>query len=763
MASIVDLQVDFLASLSKFEERKDNLRRIDLEEGYLDKCVEESKKCLLEIQKIRYAHLEFTTKGGKGKKADFWQQVEIERCRHDPIYWINYWCYILNPWLTKYGFPMKLPFVLFPKQVDYIKWKEDLYKKNKSGVVYKCRDVGVSWLNVADQAWHWSFEFGFQGRFGSLKAEEVDDKNDPDSLFQKLRVIIYSLPLWMRPKEFSSEGGKHDTLMKMYNPVTKSTISGQQGDNMGRGGRASLYDVDEWAKVTHDKKVEAALASNTPCRIYTSTPAGRDNDFAEKVEGGKLPVFSFDYWDDPRKSKDWLANYSETQPEDVVKQEVLKSFDAFKFGTAIPSEWVNAAIALHDRISSGQISYEGTVTNAALDVAAGGSNRSVLLWRKGILVEGAEEWDLGNTTLLTRTVGTRAEELDTDTLAYDPISVGIGVKSTFELEEFKFRAIPVDFRGGASEVPLEGDTKPARERCMNRRAELMERLRIRFERTFEYITQKTDHPLEKLIAIPKIPKLRSQLSLPERFQRNGKVRLEAKEDMVKRGIESPDYFDAILISEANEIGDIHVVQAFNPKVQGLLIEDDLPLKALVSRPDVQNYVSVYHTKSLSAGGVGALWFGVSKRLMVYGEFDIDNGTVPMAVSKIRAEFPTNVYEFVGNKEMFSKDNDDLFMQYLDNGILMNENFMYNELSSVALLNEMFEHGRIKMSKKCTKLSQQLDGFVRKKGSPDLTGMNVAMSLCNLISRLKEFGKVESKVIERPHYTRTTGKRVHAIS
>ena len=81
--------------------------------------------------------------------------------------------------------------------------------------------------------------------------------------------------------------------------------------------------------------------------------------------------------------------------------------------------------------------------------------------------------------------GTKAEEHGLTTLNFDPIAVGVGARSTFELSNFSFRAVPVDARGGASEEPLPGDTHPARERCRNRRIEITMRVRERFRKTYE--------------------------------------------------------------------------------------------------------------------------------------------------------------------------------------------------------------------------------------------------------------------------------------
>lgn len=743
---IPGVQIKFLTALAKLESRtEDGKRRIDVEDGYQERVVEEAKKYNWQIMAHRFYVLKDAENGIKGHSAETVKQAIMTRSAEDLLYWINEFGWLRNPHLTRFGFPIDIPFVLYPKQEEYMAWRTELYNKGKSGVVYKCREVGASWLNVAWQTHRWFFESGYQGRFGSLKAEEVDDKNDPDSLLQKVRTIIYRTPKWMRPEAYHSiDGNNYDTKMKIVNPGNGAVISGQQGDSMGRGGRSSLFDVDEWAKVDHARAVDANLSANTPCRIYTSTPIGRDNDFAEKVRQRKLPVFEFNYWDDPRKSKDWFANFSEANTEPIVQQEVLKSFDAYKYGTAISGEWVAAAVTLYERIKAGDVEYNADYRSAGLDVAAGGRHSSVLVWREGICLEEEHEWNIRNSTTVAEKAVSVSEERGCDVLGFDPIGVGHGVRSALERMETACRVVTVDARGSASELPMEGDTRPARDRCQNRRAELMERMRLRFERTFEYITKDIDHPIDALVAIsPSCQKTIGQLPVPDRLVLGKKIRMESKEQMVARGEESPDFFDAFLICWADEVVETHVVKTFNPKQDGLLEREDLPVRAIVGSPSSRHYISLYHSETLNAAAIGAVWTG--SVVTVYDELLVPNPSVSNVISCLRTKFPTaNVYEWVGNKTMFKQGQDDLFFKYLQSGIMFVENCLYNEIANVAMLNQMFEQQRIKICKRCKILLRQLDNFTRIRRGPDLTNMELAMALGNLINRLDEMGVVESR-------------------
>jgi len=667
---------------------------------------------------------------------------------------VNHWCWIFNPWLTKYnhlvkgGFPAKLPFVLFKKQEEYLNWREKLYQKSKSGVVFKCREVGASWLNATNQGWHWLFEPGFQGRAGSLRTDEVDDKDNPDSIFEKLRMIIYGNPVWLRPKIFQKRNNACDNILKISNPENGAVIAGDGGDNMGRGGRAGMYDCDEWASVDHAKMIDANLSNNCRTIFYTSTPKGPDNDFAAKLQSG-LPIFDFNWWDDPRKTQDWYNNFKDTHDEAIVAQEVDKRLDAFNTGVAIRIDWINAAVALYQKISQGTIKYESEDKVCGLDVAAGGRNRSVYTARQGIVIRDVIEWNIDNTTRLVEKAGAQAEIFGAQILNFDPIAVGIGARSTFQLRDYNFIAIPVDSRSPASSRPIPGDTKPAYDRCFNRRAEIVCRVRKRFEKTYEHIVHGIEHPIEDLIAIPNHPKLRAQLAIPELLHEGGRFKLESKERMVSRGVESPDFFDSLMQCLADEREEVRVIKNIGKSHR---VSEDVPWSSV--HGEAKHYVYIRHEKNKPATVIGAVWWLNSKRLQIYDEIVNPSPTVSSMVSMIRQKFVYPVDSYVGNKEIFGTrdEEDSLFMQYM-NYFVIYENFQYNELSAIAQLEQMFVEDRVQIHERCITLSSEIELWDRKKGMPD-KNTTTPYCLCGLISHLEEQGMfVERSPQSRGHYNK----------
>ena len=77
-----------------------------------------------------------------------------------PADWISDWGMTFDPRLAEKGLRTVVPFVLFPKQREFINWCLERWLMREDGVVEKSRDAGVSWLCVAFAAWMMIFKVG---------------------------------------------------------------------------------------------------------------------------------------------------------------------------------------------------------------------------------------------------------------------------------------------------------------------------------------------------------------------------------------------------------------------------------------------------------------------------------------------------------------------------------------------------------------------------------------------------------------------------
>jgi phage terminase large subunit len=70
---------------------------------------------------------------------------------------------------------------------------------------------------------------------------------------------------------FNPESDKHMSYMRIVNPENGATITGEAGDNIGRGGRKTIYFKDESAHYERPDKIEASLSENTRVQMDISS------------------------------------------------------------------------------------------------------------------------------------------------------------------------------------------------------------------------------------------------------------------------------------------------------------------------------------------------------------------------------------------------------------------------------------------------------------------------------------------------------------
>lgn len=202
---------------------------------------------------------------------------------------------------------------------------------------------------------------------------------------------------------------------------------------------------------------------------------------------------------------------------------------------------------------------------AGFDVADEGPDKNAFVWRHGFSVQGAEEWKDDDPNTAARFVFINALEMGMDTVTYDNIGVGAGAKGAIREEKAKLtikQKCP-QYRGfTANESPLSPESEYApgkknKDMFVDLKAQAWWLVRDRFKNTYDALQGKP-YDKEKLISIdsslPNCAKLCAELSQPRRDLRNGKVAIESKKDMKKRGVKSPNLADAFVMAFAPETG-----------------------------------------------------------------------------------------------------------------------------------------------------------------------------------------------------------------
>ena len=488
-----------------------------------------------------------------------------------PVEFINHWCDTYDPRNAGSDTPARMPFILFPRQADMVRFLHECVRDEEGGLIEKCRDMGATWVCSAFSVWLWLFWAGASVGWGSRKEQLVDKLGDPDSIFEKIRMVIRGLPSFFYPVGWNELD--HMSYMRIINPQTGATITGEAGDNIGRGGRKLIYFKDESAHYERPEKIEAALSDNTRVPIDISSVNGLGNVFHRKRESGeewtpkhKIPkgttrVFIMDWRDHPMKTKKWYDTRRERSESEglahIFAQEVDRNYSAAVDGVIIPALWVKSAIDAHKTLKFDK----GGSRFAGLDVADEGGDKNALARRCGVLLELSEAWGEGDTGQTTRRAVTHCEGCGEVSLQYDSIGVGAGVKAEanrlkdegllpkgLSFSPWSASASPLDpdehVEPGDEETPLNRDFYD------NLKAQGWWQLRRRFEKTHRAITEGIKYHQDELISLPSsLPHLRQlekELSQPVATRRTGSMKLTVLK--TPPGTRSPNMADAVMMA-----------------------------------------------------------------------------------------------------------------------------------------------------------------------------------------------------------------------
>lgn len=471
-----------------------------------------------------------------------------------PWDFVSDWGMTFDPRNIEKELPSIVPFVLFPRQREYIEWLFERWTNGERGVNEKSRDFGATWLAVGFSVSMFLFYPGFAAGFGSRKEALVDRKGDPKCIFEKVRLFIDKLPNELRPKGYSNK--IHANFMKIINPENNSTITGEAGDDIGRGARMSIYFVDEAAFIQRQESVDSALSQTTNCQIDISTPNGNGNLFYRKRHGGKIPVFTMHWKDDPRKDQAWYDKQVHEQSEATVAQEIDIDYDASIDNVFIPSKWVKASINAHVTLG---FDAEGAKV-IGQDVADEGEDSNAMCYTHGSVVKDLKEWRKGDTSYTAKKSFNYAEDIGAD-IIYDSIGVGAGCKAKYnELNTNRSNQIScTGFNAGGAVARKKALYKPGKrngDMFANIKAQVWWLARDRFQNTYLAITEGKEFNIDEMISLdknlPLINELVSELSRPQvDYDNNGRVKVESKKDMKKRGIPSTNLADSFIMSIAN--------------------------------------------------------------------------------------------------------------------------------------------------------------------------------------------------------------------
>jgi len=227
--------------------------------------------------------------------------------------------------------------------------------------------------------------------------------------------------------------------------------------------------------------------------------------------------------------------YGEGSPAYHVR--VLGNFPPAEDDTVIPMELVEAALNAEITVAEDARAVWG------LDVARHGNDSSVLCKRQGPVVHPLKVWQGLD---LMQLVGAVKIEFDTMPPSKRPVeiivdSIGLGAGVLDRLRELGLpaRGLNVSERAASSAI------------YANMRAELWFKAK-------EWLEGRD-------VKLPRDEKLVGELTAPRySFMSSGKIKVESKDDMKKRGLKSPDRADAVCLSLASD----HTTMAYGFSAAG---------------------------------------------------------------------------------------------------------------------------------------------------------------------------------------------------
>ncbi|HGH5415678.1 TPA: PBSX family phage terminase large subunit [Citrobacter freundii] len=227
----------------------------------------------------------------------------------------------------------------------------------------------------------------------------------------------------------------------------------------------------------------------------------------------------------------------------------------------IKPSWIAAAVDAHLKIGFAASGRK----RVGFDVADEGEDSNATTLAHGSVVTDCNQWNKGDVITSADRVKNYAEQVRASEIVYDSIGVGAGVKAHLK----RVCKIPTTgFNAGESVFKPDAkyaDGKTNKDMFSNIKAQAWWGVRDRFYNTWrvikhleanpgdaEFVKQFTDDQLISLSSdIKQLEYLKAELSRPwVDYDNNGRVKVESKKDMKKRGIPSPNMADSLIMAFA---------------------------------------------------------------------------------------------------------------------------------------------------------------------------------------------------------------------
>ena len=296
------------------------------------------------MKDILKQRLELLDKTNKNKQL---QQVEMEYCRRNILYWFKTYLYTDRNVNLFTGDELNvLPFIPFPFQEEaiteiwssIITWTKPINKRDDFCNVFieKSRQMGMSWIVM----WifvYWYIFHNHKYLVLSQKEKDVDEQGNMKSLFEKIRFMLRNLPSRMLPKWYDKKPWTdHNKKMSISRSDWTWSITGESWNaNAWRWGTYTAVFMDEMAHMQYASSINTAVASATPCRIFNSTPNGEWNEFYRmrllttdrkdslwNIQKAEIKWLRYHWTDHPLYDTEWYEKRIKGMSKEKIAQEL---------------------------------------------------------------------------------------------------------------------------------------------------------------------------------------------------------------------------------------------------------------------------------------------------------------------------------------------------------------------------------------------------------------------------------------------------------
>jgi hypothetical protein len=385
---------------------------------------------------------------------------------------------------------------------------------------------------------------------------------------------------------------------------------------------------------------------------------------------------------------------------DIYKVSVLGEFPAGSPESFLKLSDVNAAV---DRRESVQKSKEISI---GLDVARYGDDTTVLFWREGNYVHSPKVLEKNSipeaADLVLKTVREiRARTSCTSKIKVkvDATGLGSGVCDILKLDRDNNIDVIECNNGG------KGTDKYHNEASLGWGC---------LRDVIEKIGLPDDHTLIEELS-----------SRKWKMTPTGKIMIQPKSEFKKEYKASPDRADALILCFFEKENEKSIVKNFD-YLDKELVRDNINYSGELK------YASVFYARDSKASIVYGSWDGY--RAYLFDEYQ-SNDTMIHTATNILSH--GQITKIVGNDSMFSLKGDDLALKYRKFGISIVEDFGFNELSAIEMLNTMISKRQIVFSSRCRGLIGQIQEWRMSSNKMEMEEtFGLCYSLLHLLSDLK---------------------------